>query len=63
MAKVYLLKEEDLERLLAEIDRDPTYGDRGGSSAVLSESERRAHETAHRFFNLVVRRWVDTVKK
>jgi hypothetical protein len=60
--KVYLLKDSDFAALIAAIDRDPSHGVRGGSSAVLTEGQRRAHEEAHRFFNYQVRTWIDSVK-
>lgn len=63
MAKVYLLTEKDFEDLLARIDRDPKWGARGGSSGVLSEAERLAHEAAHRFYNYQLRSWIDGVKQ
>jgi hypothetical protein len=45
------------------VDRNPRHGQRGGSSAVLSETEERAHDVAHRFYNYQVRRWIDEVKE
>lgn len=61
--KAYILQEADFAALLAAIDRDPAYGQRGGSSDVLSEKEREAHARAHRFFNYQVRTWIEGVKK
>lgn len=61
--KIYLLKEEDFETLLAAIDRDPHHGERGGSSVAMSEIEDRAHAAAHRFYNYQVRRWLDRVRQ
>lgn len=61
--KVFLIKDEDIDRLLLLLDRDPAYGARGGSSAVLTLEERRAHELTHRFFNFQIRRWIDEVTK
>lgn len=61
--KAYILSEQDFERLLAALDRNPEYGYNGGSSAVLSEQERKAHKEAHGFYNHQIRRWIDSVKK
>lgn len=60
--KAYILSEDDFEKLLAEISRDPKHGELGDSSQVLSEEEQKAYEQAHRFYNYVIRRWVDKVK-
>jgi len=61
--KMYLITEGDCEALLTSIDRDPSYGQQGGSSDVLSDDERRAHEKAHRFLNYQVRCWLDKIKR
>lgn len=61
--KAFVLTQADFDRLLAEIDRDPSYGERGGSSQVLSPEERAAHERAHRFFNYTVRRWISKAQE
>lgn len=61
--KVYILKDEDFEKLLAEIDRDPAHGRNGGSSQVISQQEREAFLEAHRFYNYIIRKWLDDVKK
>jgi len=63
MAKVYIVTDADIERLLTAIDRDPQYGEHGGSSGVLSAVEQQAHDKAHRFFNYQLRRWVDKIKE
>lgn len=60
--KVFVLKQEDFDRLNAAIDRDPRWGQTGGSSVVLSEAEQKAHADAHRFFNYVVRTWIASVQ-
>lgn len=61
--KCYLLKDEDFESLCAAIDRDPEHGVRGGSSSVLSIQERMAYSEAHRFYNFLVREWIDKQKE
>ena len=61
--KVYVLKEEDFERLFAAIDRDPRRGTKGGSSSLMSDAEQLAHDQAHRFFNYQIRNWIDEVKR
>jgi hypothetical protein len=59
--KRYLLKMSDFEALLTAIDRDPTHGERGGSSQCLNSEELDSYKRAHSFFNYQVRRWVDRV--
>jgi hypothetical protein len=59
--RVYVVKQEDLDRLLAFIDRNPAHGARGGSSDVLTDTEQRAHEKAHRFFNYQIRIWIGEI--
>lgn len=59
--KVFVLKQEDFNRLNVMIDRDPSHGPDGGSSRVLSETEQQAHAEAHRFFNYQVRTWIASV--
>lgn len=61
--KAYILSEEDFEKLLAAIDRDPKHGYDGGGSAVLNKEEQLAFETAHRFFNYQIRTWMQKVKQ
>lgn len=60
--KAYILSEADFELLTTSVDRDPRHGQRGGSSAVLSEIEQQAHDKAHRFYNYQVRTWIEKVK-
>jgi len=60
--RVYLLTDDDFERLFLMVDRDPTHGSQGGSSDVLSDAEQRAHDKAHRFLNYQVRTWADKMK-
>lgn len=61
--KIYLIKQEDLDRLMAFVDRAPEHGYGGGSSRVLSPVEQEAHGEAHSFFNLQIRRWITEVSK
>lgn len=61
--KVYILTDQDFDKLLAEIDRNPEYGQAGGSSRALSKNERRAFEQAHRFYNFLIRKWIDGMKR
>lgn len=63
--KVFLLKEEDFERLFLMIDRDPKHGTQGGSSqaSVRDPAKAEAYDEAHRFYNYQVRTWVEQVKK
>ena len=61
--KVYLLTEKDFEKLLAAIDRDPRFGETGGSSQTLSKEENQAHLKAHRWYNYHIRGWIDSVQK
>ncbi len=60
--KVYILTDDDFERLKAELDRNPEYGQRGGSSVALSVEQRDAHKEAHGFYSHIVRTWIDKVK-
>jgi hypothetical protein len=61
--KAFILTEADFEKLLAGIDRDPRYGDNGGSSVSLSAEQQAAYTEAHRFFNYQIRTWISEVKK
>ncbi len=61
--RVFLLKEEDFDRLRANLDRDPRHGFHGGSSQVFSEQEAEALLEAHRFYNYQITRWIESVKK
>lgn len=61
--KVYILKEEDFDNLLLAVDRNPEHGHNGGSSVVLTDTEKRAHQEAHAFYNLQVHRWVKKQKE
>jgi hypothetical protein len=57
--KVYLIKDDDLDNLLANLDRNPEHGYEGGSSAVFNEVEKLAFDQTHRFCNCQVRTWID----
>jgi hypothetical protein len=59
--RVYILKDDDFEKLLAEISKDPKHGIDGGSGVVLSDVEQKAHDDAHSFYNYLIRRWIDRV--
>jgi|WetSurMetagenome_2_1015567.scaffolds.fasta_scaffold04771_12 hypothetical protein len=61
--RVYLIKDEDLDRLRTLIDRDPRWGEQGGSSQVLSKEEELEHGRAHRWFDWQICAWIDSVKK
>lgn len=59
--KIYLITDDDIERLKTAIDRNPQYGPNGGSSGVVNQEEREIYDEAHRFFNYQVRRWIADV--
>ena len=61
--RAYILNDKDFESLLAEIDRNPEYGEAGGSSQVFSEDERAAFQKAHRFYNYIIRKWTNKMKE
>lgn len=63
MAKVYILNQGDIDRLLLMICRDPQHGTEGGSSdsSVNDPGRREAYDTAHRFYNYQIRKWIDEV--
>lgn len=61
--KVYLIREEDITHLLTLVDRNPSHGSQGGSSAVLTDVEKQAHDKAHRFYNYQVIRWIEGIKR
>ena len=61
--KVYILKDSDFAALTAAIDRDPLWGEHGGTSRPMNPEEREAHTQAHGFFNYQVRRWISDMKK
>lgn len=61
--RVYVLTLGDLDTLLAAIDRDPKHGRDGGSSQTFTPEEKKAFESAHRFYNYQVRTWIEKVTK
>lgn len=62
--KAYILKEEDLQRLLLAIDRNPQHGQDGGSSrGTPTQQQLMIENEAHRFYNYQVRVWLDSVKE
>lgn len=61
--RVYLLKDEDFQRLLDNIDRDPRVGLTGGSSTTLTPVEQDAHDRARSAMNYHVRVWIESVKR
>jgi hypothetical protein len=60
--KAYILTEKDLQSLKDRIDKDPRHG-YGGSSQILSESDTRIYEEAHRFYNYQICKWIEEIKK
>lgn len=58
MTKVYILNDEDFKKLLEKMEKDPRHEQAGN----LSEKERQDYEKAHRFYNYIIRRWIDEVK-
>lgn len=61
--RVYLIKDADIDRLFAQLDRDPTHGMVAGSAQVLTQQEREAHAQAHRFYNFQLRQWINDIVK
>jgi hypothetical protein len=59
--RVYILTDDDFKELMTNIDRDPKWGTKGGSSQVLSQVECQAHEDAHAFYNYQLRTWITKV--
>ena len=57
MAKVYLLKYEDFDRLIAAIEKQPTHG------MILTPEEQSIYDKVFRFYNYQVRNWIDEVLK
>lgn len=63
MARVIQITQSDIDRLLANVDRDPEYGYNGGSGSCISEEKRRVYTDVHGFFNHQVRRWIGEITK
>lgn len=65
MAKVYMLTEQDFEKLLLKLDRDPKHGYEGGSSqaSVRDREKEQVYDEVHRFYNYQIRTWIDEVQK
>lgn len=61
--KVYLITDKDFDELTLRVDRNPKHGANGGSSAVLSDLERKAHDEAHSFYNYQVRVWISEMTR
>lgn len=60
--KIYVITDNDLNRLILRIDRNPQHGEDGGSSrGTPTPEQRKAEEEAHRFFNYQVRCWMSEV--
>ncbi len=57
-----MLKDEDFEKLILMLSKDPHHGQSGGSSQVLSAEEMRVYKEAHGFYNYNVRKWLDEVR-
>lgn len=65
MAKAFILSNEDFDKLLLMIDRDPKHGSNGGSSdsRVRDREEQEVWDKVHRFYNYQIRRWIDEVQR
>jgi hypothetical protein len=63
--KAYILTDNDFEKLLLKIDRNPKYGVNGGSSdSSIHDSEKeKIWDMIHGFYNYQLRTWIDEVKK
>jgi hypothetical protein len=63
--KAYILTEKDFETLLLKLDRNPLYGQDGGSSvaSVRDLEQQKLYDEAHRFYNYQIRTWIDNVKE
>ena len=59
--KVFQLTQGDFDKLLLLIDQNPEQS--GGSSHHMSDTDRRAHQEAHRFYNYHIRGWIDEVTR
>jgi hypothetical protein len=61
--KVYIVKDDDLDRLTALLAMDPKHGTTGHSSQALSQEEIEAHNRAYRFFNYQICNWLASIKE
>jgi hypothetical protein len=55
--KAYILSDDDFERLLSELDKNAEHGN------VFTDDQRIIFNEAHRFYNYLIRRWIDKVKE
>lgn len=60
--RAYILSEQDIKDLTDQLARDPRRGVEGGSSSSLSPEQVSAYDDAYRFYNYIVRRWIDKIK-
>lgn len=58
--KAYILTDEDFEKLLSELDKDPKNAYAG---QTLSQKEQIIFQDAHRFYNFIFHKWLDKVTK
>lgn len=56
--KVYILKDEDFDKLFSKLSID-NFKERRS----ISKNEERIYDEAYRFYNYVLRRWMDEVNK
>lgn len=63
--KAFILKQDDFDKLLLMIDRDPKHGQSGGSSqsSVRDPEANRLYDEVHRFYNYQLRKWIDEVTR
>ena len=57
--KAYILTEEDFEKLKEKLKVDPQKATVG----INGEHDLRIFGEAHRFYNYIICRWIDTVKE
>ncbi len=60
--KVYILRDADFAKLLVEIDRGLQSRLIRGAVHTHSDVEKKANNRAHRFYNYIIRKWMDEVK-
>ena len=58
MSKVYLITDADIEELINSLEIDPEKKSRWAKD----EEGRRIFKEAHRFYNYIVRRWIDKIQ-